>query len=122
VAKAMGFAHSQTSREGGGESESLSEQSIHLVSTEELMLLKDEETMCFRRGISPFHARRLDWRRFPLLVKRHSMPPPPIAVPAQESSRALTTVWEESQTVSFIDLDKRFQRNRPRLRGSINDF
>jgi type IV secretion system protein VirD4 len=74
-----GFAHSQTNREGGGESESLSEQAVHLVTAEELMLLKDEETMCFRRGIRPFYARRMDWRRFLLLAKRHSMPLPTVA-------------------------------------------
>jgi type IV secretory pathway TraG/TraD family ATPase VirD4 len=101
-----GFAQSQTIREGGGESESLSEQAVPLVTPEELMGLKDEETMCFRRGLKPFYARRLDWRRFPLLKKRHSMPTP-VFVPSQEHSHALTTVWEERQTVSFVDPDKR---------------
>jgi type IV secretion system protein VirD4 len=106
-----GFAHSQTNRGGGGESESLSEQAVPLVTAGELMRLKDEETMCFRRGISPFYARRLDWRRFPLLAKRHSMPTPPLSVPSQESSRALTTVWEARYPVSFVDPDERYTNN-----------
>jgi hypothetical protein len=82
-----------------------------LVTPDELMLLKDEETMCFRRGIRPFYARRLDWRRFPLLAKRHSMPIQPIAVPSQEGSRALTTLWEARYPVSFVDPDERYTKN-----------
>jgi hypothetical protein len=53
----------------------------------------------------------LDWRRFPLLAKRHSMPTPPISVPSQESSRALTTVWEARYPVSFVDPDERYTNN-----------
>jgi type IV secretion system protein VirD4 len=106
-----GFARSQTSRGGGGGSESLSEQAVPLVTAGELMNLKDEETMCFRRGIRPFYARRMDWRRFPLLVKRHSTPPPPIAVPSQRSSRALTTGWAERYPLSFVDPDEGYTKN-----------
>jgi type IV secretion system protein VirD4 len=106
-----GFAHSQTSREGGGASEGLSEQAVPLVTPEELMGLKDEETMCFRRGLKPFYARRLDWRRFPLLATRHSMPTSPISVPAQASSRALTTLWEAKYPASFVDPDERYTKN-----------
>ena len=77
----------------------------------EIMLLDDEEVMCFRGGVRPFRARRIDIRRFPVLKQRQAIPPPPLPVPSQEHSRALTTVWEQQYPVSFVDPDARYMKN-----------
>ena len=70
-----GFASSRTEYERGA-STGESEQRIPLMSPQELKLLDDEEVIGFRNKLRPFRLRRLDWRRFPELVKRASMKPP----------------------------------------------
>ena len=56
------YAHSHTSREGGGESQGLSEQAIPLLTAWEVQRLRDEEIIGFHRLLPPFKARRMDWR------------------------------------------------------------
>ena len=106
-----GFAQSYNKRGEGTETEGLSEQKIPLMTAGEIMLLDDEEVMCFRGGVRPFRARRIDIRRFPVLKQRQAIPPPPLPVPSQEHSRALTTVWEQQYPVSFVDPDARYMKN-----------
>jgi type IV secretion system protein VirD4 len=106
-----GFAQSINKRGEGDASEGLTEREVPLITADEIMLLGDEETICFRSGIRRFRARRVDIRRFPVLKQRQAIPPPPLPVPSQGSNRALTTVWEERQHVSFVDPDEGYKRN-----------
>jgi type IV secretion system protein VirD4 len=72
------YAHSQTLREGEETSEGRMEQGIPLMTAWEIKQLRDEEIIGFHRLLPPFRATRMDWRRFPLLVKRQQIPPPPL--------------------------------------------
>jgi type IV secretory pathway TraG/TraD family ATPase VirD4 len=106
-----GFAASYNKRGEGDVSEGLSEREVHVMSADELMLLGDEETICYRSGMRKIRARRIDIRRFPLLKQRQAIPPPPLPDHSEENNRALTTVWEQQLPVSFVDPDARYMRN-----------
>jgi type IV secretion system protein VirD4 len=73
-----GFAHSKTEHEGSTSSGE-NEQRIPVLSAHQIRFEMDiEEVIGFRAGIRlrPFKARRMDWRRFPILSKRSQIPPP----------------------------------------------
>lgn len=54
-----------------------------LLTAQEIKQLADEDILGFHRRLPPFRARRMDWRRFPLLVQRRRLPPPALpALPA----------------------------------------
>jgi type IV secretion system protein VirD4 len=74
-----GFAHSQNKHESEV-SEGESEQRIPLMTPQDIKKLGDEEVIGFYRDLDPFRARRLDWRRFPTLSQRRSIPPPPLPI------------------------------------------
>jgi type IV secretion system protein VirD4 len=70
------YARSQTLREGEETSEGRAEQGIPLMTAWEIKQLKDEEIIGFHRVVPPFRATRMDWRHFPILVKRQLILPP----------------------------------------------
>jgi hypothetical protein len=76
-----GFAHSKTEHESGT-SQGENEQKIPLMPAHEIRLMDMQEIIGFRAGIRlrPFRARRMDWRRFPLLMQRRNIPPPPLPI------------------------------------------
>jgi type IV secretion system protein VirD4 len=74
------YAHSHTMREGTETSQGRSEQGIPLMTAQEIKQLPDEEIIGFHRQLPPLRATRMDWRRFPILVKRRSMPPPALSM------------------------------------------
>lgn len=78
-----GFAHSENSHNGVEDSRGLSEREVPLMTAQEIKQMRDEEIIGFHRGLPPFQAKRMDWRRFPLLQQRRSIPPPTLsALPA----------------------------------------
>jgi|RhiMetdeSRZDD1v2_1073273.scaffolds.fasta_scaffold47316_3 type IV secretion system protein VirD4 len=83
IAQSLGdrsvYAHSQTYREGEEASASLSEQAQPVLTPRDINELDPEEIIGFFYNLKPFRARRMDWRNFPVLVKRRALPPPPVA-------------------------------------------
>jgi type IV secretion system protein VirD4 len=78
------YAHSQTLHEGQESSEGRSERPRPLLSTQEITQLKDTDVLVWHREYKPMKLKRMDWRAFGLLKKRHSyeslplIPLPPI--------------------------------------------
>jgi type IV secretory pathway TraG/TraD family ATPase VirD4 len=70
------YAHSQTARQGSAVSLGLSEQGVPLLTAQEIKQMKDEDIIGFHRRLPPFQGKRIDWRRFAKLTKRHGLPPP----------------------------------------------
>ena len=73
-----GFTHSKTEHDGSTSSGE-NEQRIPVMSAHQIRFEMDiEEVIGFRAGIRlrPFKARRMDWRRFPILSQRSQIPPP----------------------------------------------
>ena len=81
-----GFAHSETDHEGAI-SKGSSEQRVALMTAQEIKQLEDDEIIGWHRNLPPFRAKRMNWRRFPLLRQRQAIPPPPLsALPALEEN------------------------------------
>jgi type IV secretion system protein VirD4 len=70
------YARSSTRHNGQEGSEGLSEQGVPLMTAQQIQQLGDEEILGFHRNLPPFRAHRMDWRAFPLLRQRRSIPPP----------------------------------------------
>jgi type IV secretion system protein VirD4 len=87
------YAHSTTERDGEETSQGHSEQSIPLLTAQEIMQLKDEDIICFHRRLPPFKINRMDWRTHPLLREKKKRLPlelsplPPIADIPMEITR-----------------------------------
>jgi type IV secretion system protein VirD4 len=73
------YARSETLREGTATSEGRSEQGIPLMTSQDIKQLKDEDIIGFHRLLPPFRAKRMDWRHFPDLVQRQTIPAPQLA-------------------------------------------
>jgi type IV secretion system protein VirD4 len=70
------YAHSSTLKEGEETSEGLTERGVPLLTPQEISQLSEEEIICFHRRLRPFKITRMDWRKYPTLKSRHSMPAP----------------------------------------------
>jgi type IV secretion system protein VirD4 len=98
-----GFAHSQTDHDGAI-SKGESEREIPLMSAQEIKQMTDEEIIGWHRGLPPFRAKRMDWRRFPLLVQRQAIPPPALSALPQLDER-VDKAWPNPQPLDFWRLD-----------------
>lgn len=74
------YAHSQTERGGESISQGLSEQGVPLLTAREISELSDTDIIGFHRRLPPFRARRMDWRHFPELARRRTLPPPSLSI------------------------------------------
>src|SRR3712207_8580105 len=62
-------------------------QGIPLMTSQEIKQLKDDDILGFHRRLPPFRAKRMDWRRYPLLVQRKTMRPPELPILDRKSTR-----------------------------------
>ena len=76
LGRRSGYAHSQTLREGQEASQSLGEQAVPLLTARDISELSQDEIIAFHANRKPFRAKRMDWRRFPLLTQRRTIAPP----------------------------------------------
>ena len=76
LGRRSGYAHSQTLREGQEASQSLGEQAVPLLTARDISELGQDEIIAFHANRKPFRARRMDWRRFPVLTQRRAIAPP----------------------------------------------
>lgn len=72
------YAQSHTEREGQT-SEGRTEQAVPLLTAQEIQQLHDHQIIGFHRRLPPFRGRRIDWRRFPELIQRRSIPAPTLS-------------------------------------------
>jgi type IV secretion system protein VirD4 len=99
------YAKSRTLRDGAEASEGRSEQGVPLMTSQEVKQLRDEDIIGFHRRLVPFKARRMDWRKSPILKHRHGLPAPKVAtLPAVQ-----TVSWQEAtqHTTGYISPDGR---------------
>jgi len=101
------YAHSQTVREGAEESQGLSEQGVPLMTAQEIKQLRDEEIIGFHRRLPAFKAKRMDWRRFPILAQRKRIPAPQLSSLPQLEDRLPVNAWHQAEQLasSYIDPD-----------------
>ena len=73
-----GFAHSQSEHQGQEISRATSEREVPLMTARQIMQLPDGRLIGFHRNRPPFQAESMQWWRYPELVARQKIPPPPI--------------------------------------------
>lgn len=109
-----GFAHSK-SEHGGDSSQAESEQRVPLMSEDQIKLLKDDKVLCFRKGVRPTIAKRLDWRDFPELQRRAAITPPSVSPLSQVTQRLAQHEQKTLPPLSTWHFDPNlFRRWRPR--------
>jgi type IV secretion system protein VirD4 len=70
------YSHSKSQREGGHETQGLSEQGVPLMTANDIKQMEDFDIMVFYHNLPPFKARRMNWLEHPILRKRQGMTPP----------------------------------------------
>jgi type IV secretion system protein VirD4 len=104
-----GFARSLTEHESGT-SQGENEQKIPLMPAHEIRLMDMQEIIGFRAGIRlrPFRARRMDWRRFPVLAQRQRIPPPQLSVLPHIEDRLNESAGQRVEQLAspYIDPDR----------------
>ncbi len=79
--KTSKFSRSQSSRDGGYETQGLSEQAVPLVSKTRIKQMEDWEVIVRHHNLPAFWARRMNWREHAILRQRQALrpqPPPPL--------------------------------------------
>jgi type IV secretory pathway TraG/TraD family ATPase VirD4 len=104
------FSRSQSTREGGAETQSLSERAVSLVSDTRIKQMEDWEVIIRHHNLPPFWARRMNWREHPLLRQRQSLQPqqpPPLPPLTPIALRSLQAPASED----LINPDAAFTKN-----------
>jgi type IV secretion system protein VirD4 len=104
-----GFAHSETKHETHN-SEGMSEQRIALLTAWEIKhMTKRDEIFGFYNSddeLPPFRAKRMDWRRLPILMERQAISPPELSVlPEIAESLPILIPHSNSSLGGFINPD-----------------
>jgi type IV secretory pathway TraG/TraD family ATPase VirD4 len=81
-------------------SQGLSEQAVPLLTAQEIKRMRDEEIIGFHRRLYPFQAKRMDWRRFPILIQRQRIPAPKLYPLSQPTDHE----WKKPSS-GYIDPD-----------------
>jgi type IV secretory pathway TraG/TraD family ATPase VirD4 len=107
-----GFAHSHTTHEGVETSEGQAEQAVALMTAQEIKQMRDDEIIGFHRNLPPFKAKRMDWRGFPLLIERCSLPPPQLSALPSLDERLPDTPARSTEQLASWRLDPSLIRRR----------
>jgi type IV secretion system protein VirD4 len=99
------YAHSTTEREGTETSQGHAERAIPLLSSQEILQLRDRDIIGFHRHLPPFRLRRIDWRQNRILQERRARPAPILPQLAQVADLALTEKKARPGHQGYIDPD-----------------
>jgi type IV secretory pathway TraG/TraD family ATPase VirD4 len=69
------YSCSEQTREGGYETQGLSEQAVPLLSATEIKQMDDWDVIIRHHNLPPFWARRMNWREHPILRQRQALRP-----------------------------------------------
>ena len=70
------YSHSQSTREGGHETQGMAEQGVALMTANEIKQMEDFDIIVFHHNLPPFRARRMNWLEHPVLREREAKKPP----------------------------------------------
>jgi type IV secretion system protein VirD4 len=95
------YTSSQTFHNGEETSQSKSEHPVYLLSSQEILQMADDEIIVFYGDLPPFRAKRMDWRRFPVLKRQCNLKPPTLPpLPVLEETQ-LATDPPQTQPAAF---------------------
>jgi type IV secretion system protein VirD4 len=73
------YSHSRSQREGGHETQGMSEQGVPLMTANEIKQMEDFDVIVFHHNLPPFRARRMNWMEHQVLRDRQAMRPPALS-------------------------------------------
>jgi type IV secretion system protein VirD4 len=73
------YSHSQSTREGGHETQGESEQRVPLWTANQFKQMKDEDVIIFHHNLPSFLAKRMSWLEHPVLRQRQAIMPPQLS-------------------------------------------
>jgi type IV secretory pathway TraG/TraD family ATPase VirD4 len=73
------YSHSHSTREGGHETQGMSEQGVPLMTANQIKQMDDSDIIVFHHNLPPFRARRMNWLEHPILRARQAKPPPALS-------------------------------------------
>jgi type IV secretion system protein VirD4 len=73
------YSHSQSTREGGHETQGMAEQGISVMTANQIKQMQDSDILVFHHNLPPFRARRMNWLEHPVLRDREAKAPPQLS-------------------------------------------
>jgi type IV secretion system protein VirD4 len=73
------YSHSESRRDGGYETEGLSEQGVPVMTANQIKQMEDWDILVFHHNLPAFRARRMNWLEHPILRERQAKKPPPLS-------------------------------------------
>jgi type IV secretion system protein VirD4 len=73
------YSHSHSTREGGHETQGMSEQGVPLMTANQIKQMEDFDVIVFHHNLPPFRARRMNWLEHPILRDRQAKKPPALS-------------------------------------------
>jgi type IV secretion system protein VirD4 len=73
------YSHSHSTREGGYETQGMSEQGVPLMTKNQIKQMEDYDIIVFHHNLPPFKARCMNWLEHPVLRERQAKKPPALS-------------------------------------------
>jgi type IV secretory pathway TraG/TraD family ATPase VirD4 len=73
------YSHSQSTRDGGHETQGMAEQGVALMTANQIKQMDDSDIIVFHHNLPPFRARRMSWLEHPILRNRQAKKPPALS-------------------------------------------
>ena len=73
------YSRSQSTREGGYETQGISEQGVPVMTSNQIKQMADSDILVFHHNLPPFRARRMNWLEHPVLRDRQAKQPPTLS-------------------------------------------
>jgi type IV secretory pathway TraG/TraD family ATPase VirD4 len=73
------YSHSQSTREGGHETQGMAEQGVSVMTANQIKQMDDADILVFHHNLPPFRARRMNWLEHPVLRDREAKVSPQLS-------------------------------------------
>ena len=73
------YSRSQSTRDGGSETQGMAEQGVALMTSNQIKQMDDSDILVFHHNLPPFRARRMNWLEHPVLRARQAKAPPKLS-------------------------------------------
>jgi type IV secretion system protein VirD4 len=73
------YSRSQSTRDGGYETQGMAEQGVALMTSNQIKQMADSDILVFHHNLPPFRARRMNWLEHPVLRDRQAKKPPTLS-------------------------------------------
>jgi type IV secretion system protein VirD4 len=104
------YSHSQSRREGGYETQGMSEQGVPVMTANQIKQMQDSDILVFHHNLPAFRARRMNWLEHPVLRERQAMRPPALSPLPPLTGLELRSLQTPAFD-AFVDPDERYTKN-----------